>query len=90
MMEKSIGKDVPDAAAYGDLRLGEMQNDSVLVLYLAQQNESMSCPGHKIEHCLCSTKVHHEIDGEIVCIRDMRPFVHIKRLRICCRREDKP
>ncbi|CAD27007.1 similarity to HYPOTHETICAL PROTEINS (UPF0129 family) [Encephalitozoon cuniculi GB-M1] len=84
-----------------EIRIEEVPNEDTLVVYLSRggrnAKESQSANSnntgdidkhgrHRADNCICLSKVHYEIDGDILCIREMKPFVYINKISILRRR----
>lgn len=102
-MEQNVTEDnVLGSGAIGEIQLGEIANEDVLVVYLSQGDKDRhlldgverlhdisECKKYKAEHCICSSKIHYGIEGSVLCVRDMKPFIYIGKMSIACRKNKK-
>ncbi|ADM12165.1 uncharacterized protein Eint_090350 [Encephalitozoon intestinalis ATCC 50506] len=100
MEENTAENSIPNTEARpGDIRIGEVSGEDTLVLYLSQgtgntgeqcnqngrcESDISKCKKHKASNCICLSKIHYEIDGDVLCIREMKPFIYISKISILC------
>lgn len=86
-----------------EIQLGEAPNEDALMIYLSQDNRGLKehpgrsgasrdidgCRKHRMGRCICLSKIHYEIDGDLLCVREMRPFMHISKVSILHRRGEQ-
>ncbi|KAG5858759.1 hypothetical protein KMI_11g17140 [Encephalitozoon hellem] len=80
-----------------EIRIGETPSEDALVIYLSRGNRDKKvvctkdnglagdinkCRKHKVDSCICLSKMHYEVDGDILCIREMKPFIYIRKVSI--------
>lgn len=101
-MEENVARDGIVDTDMGEIQVGEIPNEDLFVVYLQRDRERSraardarklhdigECKKYRAEHCICSSKIHYEIDGSVLCARDMKPFIYINKMSILCKSKNK-
>lgn len=98
MEENITESDIPSTGLRGqEIRIREVPNEDALVICPSQGSiekktvyskdssaidDINKCKSHKVDNCVCLSKIHYEVDGDILCAREMKPFFYINKVSI--------
>ncbi|AFN83652.1 hypothetical protein EROM_090350 [Encephalitozoon romaleae SJ-2008] len=98
MEENITESGIPSTGFGGqEILIGEVPNEDAFVICPSQGNidkkavhskdssaidDISKCKKHRVDNCICLSKIHYEVDGDILCAREMKPFFYINKVSI--------